>query len=130
MQYGHEVSTTRLGPFETRFLILIGRQEDDDGTLSGFEIVTAFLTRPLKYCTLSHCWGDIKHTSTIEVDGEAIQVSQNLAEGLYHSGMKGSALLWVGRCHLYQANRPVWKVLPGQAHEPDLPQSREGRGLV
>ncbi|KAI1459758.1 HET-domain-containing protein [Annulohypoxylon moriforme] len=60
-----------------------------------FETITCSLIRPPEYVALSYCWGDDTQKLPIEVNGETLYVTKNLATALRHSEFHPGALIWV-----------------------------------
>jgi hypothetical protein len=90
--------------FETRFLVLVDRPADTSQPLI-FSLKSGSLSCPPKYRALSYCWGDVSHTSTIEIDGKPVQVSRNLVEALYNSDPDDDVMyLWADAICINQAD--------------------------
>ncbi|KAI0886699.1 HET-domain-containing protein [Annulohypoxylon maeteangense] len=79
--------------FEARLLRLLNIPSNPLEPPS-FETITCSLIRPPEYFALSYCWGDDAQKSTLEVNGEPIHVTKNLAAALRYSGFHPGALIW------------------------------------
>ncbi|KAI1100557.1 HET-domain-containing protein [Jackrogersella minutella] len=89
--------------FEARLLRFLESSSEPDQPLR-FEVLTYSLIRPPEYFALSYCWGDSLNQSPIEVDGEIIYVSRNLAAALRHSGFHPGTLIWADAICIDQHN--------------------------
>ncbi|KAI0892970.1 HET-domain-containing protein [Annulohypoxylon nitens] len=79
--------------FEARLLRLLDIPSDPLKP-ARFETITISLIRPPEYFALSYCWGDDTHKSSIEVNGETIHVTKNLAAALRYSDFHPGTLIW------------------------------------
>ncbi|KAI1385563.1 HET-domain-containing protein [Hypoxylon trugodes] len=82
-----------ISKFETRFLKVIRIPRNPTKRMS-FEIEKFSLSRPPNYLTLSYCWGDITHLSSIRVSGNKVYISKNLESALRHSGFEPGDYIW------------------------------------
>ncbi|KAI1411961.1 HET-domain-containing protein [Hypoxylon sp. FL1857] len=79
--------------FEARLLRLLEVPSDLDRPLR-FDVITYSLIRPPDYFAISYCWGDDTHQTPIEIDGESIYVTKNLAAALRQLGFGPGTMIW------------------------------------
>ncbi|KAI0836021.1 HET-domain-containing protein [Hypoxylon sp. FL0890] len=79
--------------FEARLLRLLETPSELDRPLR-FEVITYSLIRPPEYFALSYSWGDSKHQTAIEINGELVYVSKNLGAALRQLNFDSGAMIW------------------------------------
>ncbi|KAI2469046.1 HET-domain-containing protein [Annulohypoxylon bovei var. microspora] len=79
--------------FEARLLRLLNIPSNPSEP-PRFSVIKCSLIRPPQYFALSYCWGNDTNRSPIELDGETVYVSRNLAAALRYSNFRPGSLIW------------------------------------